>query len=67
MKSLETPFPTCPPPKPAKPDGRIVWCIHCFRILGRESSAISRTNLLADHTCIESRMAKEPAAPPPYN
>ena len=54
-------------PKSAHPLGTLVFCIHCFQELGRETAATNREVLLAKHTCIEGQLAKQPAAPPPYN
>lgn len=51
----------------AHPLGTVVFCIHCFRTLGSESPTTSREKLLARHMCMESLLAKLPAAPPPYN
>ena len=47
--------------------GTVVFCIHCFRTLGTETAKTSRDSLLAKHKCAESLLAKQPAAPPPYN
>ena len=55
------------PPKSAHPLGTVVFCIHCFRTLGTESDETPRETLLANHKCAESLLAKQPAAPPPYN
>ena len=55
------------PPKSPYPLGTLVYCIHCFRTLGRETGATSREFLISRHSCVESRLAKRPAAPPPYN
>ena len=67
MKSLETSNSTCRPPRLVNPNGRMVFCIHCFRQLGTEGAKTSRASLLARHTCLESDIAKLPAAPPPFN
>lgn len=67
MKSLQTPDPVGLPPEPPNQSGPVVWCIHCFRTLGAEDRETSRASLLSNHNCIESQMAKRPAAPPPYN
>jgi len=53
--------------KLAHPLGTVVFCIHCFRTLGTESVKTPREILLARHNCAESLLAKQPAAPPPYN
>jgi len=55
------------PPKFAPSLGAVVLCVHCFRHLGTESTTTTRTTLRAKHKCAEGRLAKEPAAPPPYN
>lgn len=55
------------PSKLAHPLGTVVFCVHCFRTLGTESSKTPREMLLAKHRCPESLLAKQPAAPPPYN
>lgn len=47
--------------------GTVVFCIHCFQTLGTESITNTREILLANHKCAESKLAKLPAAPPPYN
>jgi hypothetical protein len=44
-----------------------VHCTHCFRNIGEETEKTSRTKLLARHRCPERELAKQPAAPPPYN
>ena len=49
------------------PLGTVVFCVHCFKTLGTESSSTSREFLLAHHTCLEGMQVKLPAAPPPYN
>jgi len=68
MKALHNPSPSCrTKAKPVNRIGRVVYCVHCFRSLGLEDAATSRASLLAKHNCIESQMAKQPAAPPPYN
>jgi len=53
--------------KLAHPIGTVVFCIHCFQTLGTESGKTTRDALLAKHQCAESLLAKQPAAPPPYN
>ena len=65
MQSLASP--TQHLPKLAHPAGSLVSCIHCFRILGRDTAATPRKLLIATHKCRESLLAKLPAAPPPYN
>jgi hypothetical protein len=55
------------PPKLAHPLGTVVFCIHCFKTLGTESARGSREAMLAKHKCAESQLAKQPAAPPPFN
>ena len=47
--------------------GALVLCIHCFQSLGRATAKTSREVLISRHRCIESELAKQPAAPPPYN
>jgi len=49
------------------PLGKIVFCIHCFRSIGTESASTTREDLQARHKCAESLLAKQPAAPPPFN
>ncbi len=44
-----------------------VICIYCYRTLGMTASARKVAQLLHAHDCIEARLAKQPAAPPPYN
>lgn len=51
----------------AHPLGTVVFCVHCFQTLGTESAKTPRAMLLAEHKCAESMLAKQPAAPPPYN
>ncbi len=55
------------PSKFAHPLGTVVFCVHCFQTIGTESTITSRESLLANHNCAESLLAKQPAAPPPYN
>ena len=55
------------PPKFVPSLGAVVFCVHCFRNLGTESTTATRTTLRTRHTCAEGQLAKEPAAPPPYN
>ncbi len=47
--------------------GTLVVCMHCFKTLGTDSTATPKKILLAKHTCVESLLSKQPAAPPPYN
>jgi hypothetical protein len=54
-------------PKLAHPLGKVVFCIHCYRTLGTESTTSSRELLVAGHKCEEEVLAKQPAAPPPFN
>ena len=54
-------------PRLAPPLGAVVLCIHCFQTLGTDTAATPRDLLLARHSCIERKLSKEPAAPPPYN
>jgi hypothetical protein len=63
----QSPHPDPHPPKLAHPLGTVVFCIHCFRTLGTESAETPRQALLTSHKCAESLLAKQPAAPPPYN
>jgi hypothetical protein len=44
-----------------------IICIHCYRKLGMAASAQKSDQLLHSHDCAESRLAKEPGAPPPFN
>lgn len=44
-----------------------VVCIYCYRTLGMTGSARKVAQLLHTHDCIEARLARQPAAPPPYN
>jgi hypothetical protein len=55
------------PPQSSHQLGTIVFCIHCFETLGRDTPATPREILIARHTCVESQLARRPAAPPPYN
>jgi len=61
------PYPGPHTAKLAHPIGTVVFCVHCFRTLGIESATTPREILLAKHKCAESLLAKQPAAPPPYN
>ena len=54
-------------PNSAHPFGTLVFCIHCFETLGTDTPKTPRAMLLAKHSCVESLLAKQPAAPPPYN
>lgn len=54
-------------PRLVHPLGTVVFCIHCFQTLGTDTPATPRKLLLARHSCIESQLSKQPAAPPPYN
>lgn len=54
-------------PNLTHPLGKVVFCIHCYRTLGTESSSSTREMLVALHQCEEGMLAKQPAAPPPYN
>ena len=54
-------------PKFAHALGKVVFCIHCYQTLGVESASSTREMLLAAHKCDEQMLAKEPAAPPPFN
>lgn len=67
MTFLQTPDLSFPTPKQSNPLRRDVYCIHCFQRLDTDSTAIPRAALLAKHKCAESQIAKQPAAPPPYN
>lgn len=53
--------------KSAHPLGTLVFCIHCFQTLGSDTPKTPRAMLLAKHSCVESLLAKQPAAPPPFN
>lgn len=44
-----------------------VICIYCYRTLGAATSAQRQEKLRQAHQCAEARIAKLPAAPPPYN
>jgi hypothetical protein len=54
-------------PNSAHPLGTLVFCKYCFTNIGTESAARPREFLLAKHECLEAQLAKQPAAPPPYN
>lgn len=53
--------------KPVPGAAQAVLCVHCYRVLGNETTKTSRKKLLAKHQCAEKELAKHPAAPPPYN
>jgi hypothetical protein len=44
-----------------------VICIHCYRTLGSAASPQKHEELLHSHSCAESRLARQPGAPPPFN
>lgn len=44
-----------------------VVCIYCYRTMGRAGSEKKQAELLHSHNCVEERLAKQPAAPPPFN
>ena len=44
-----------------------VICIYCYRTLGIAASTQRHDLLLHSHDCAESRLAKQPGAPPPFN
>lgn len=44
-----------------------VFCIHCSRSLGVMRSAVERARAEARHICPEKLLARQPAAPPPFN
>jgi len=54
-------------PRVAHPLGTVVFCIHCFKTLGTDTPVTPRKVLLAKHSCLESLLSKQPAAPVPYN
>jgi hypothetical protein len=49
------------------PHAHAVVCIYCYRNLGRTASEAKQAALLDSHNCAEARVAKQPAAPPPFN
>ena len=53
--------------KPSPPCETLVFCIHCFQTLGKETKETPRAILVARHICAEALLAKQPATPPPYN
>jgi hypothetical protein len=44
-----------------------VVCIYCYRTLGMATSPQKQNQLLHNHDCPESRLARLPGAPPPFN
>jgi len=44
-----------------------VVCIYCYRTLGMAASQQKYDQLVHSHDCAESRLAKKPDAPPPFN
>lgn len=44
-----------------------VVCIHCYRTIGISASPQKHGELMHAHDCLEARLAKQPAAPPPFN
>lgn len=57
-------------PQPAHrgiPHRSKVVCIYCYRRLGLAASAKKQAQLIHDHNCPEARLARQPAAPPPFN
>jgi len=49
------------------PPGALVWCVHCYQLLGSARTRRRRLDLERAHNCPEKRLAKLPASPPPYN
>jgi hypothetical protein len=49
------------------PPGALVWCVHCYQILGIVGSRRQRLKLERVHHCSDQLLAKLPASPPPYN
>ena len=41
------------------------YCIHCFQPLTPEEQKAGARK--SPHPCLESRLARRPASPPPYN
>jgi hypothetical protein len=58
---------TDPMPHRVVPHAHNVVCIYCYRTLGRAASEAKQVALLHSHNCAEESIAKQPAAPPPYN
>jgi len=46
---------------------KLIRCIHCFGVLGTSDSAVQRARLKSTHLCLESVLARRPAASLPYN
>lgn len=45
----------------------LIWCVHCYEVLGYVRSRRQRANLERVHLCSGKQSAKLPASPPPYN
>jgi len=55
------------PPQFPTPPGALVWCVHCYQVLGSARTRRRRRDLERAHTCPEKLLANLPASPPPYN
>jgi hypothetical protein len=65
---LQPPTKSLPhPTHPAVQFRSKVICINCYRTLGVTASARREVQLRYAHDCLESRVAKQPGAPPPFN
>ncbi len=49
------------------PPGALVWCVHCYQVLGSARTRRRRLDLERAHNCPEKLQAGLPASPPPYN
>jgi hypothetical protein len=49
------------------PHASKVVCIYCYRSLGMAASEKKQAELRHSHDCPEARVARQPAAPPPFN
>jgi hypothetical protein len=53
-------------PASAQRPGALVVCVHCFCAL-EEAASTRQDGLRAKHDCAEELLARQPAAPPPFN
>jgi hypothetical protein len=44
-----------------------LFCTYCFQSIGEPHTASQRHTLEAQHICAERDLARQPAAPPPFN
>jgi hypothetical protein len=60
----------CRDDRPAQgpnPPGALVWCIHCYQVLGEAQTRQERIGLESAHFCQEKQLARQPESPPPFH